>query len=387
MQLHLMSTGIKHNVGNHVYILPRNDPKRVSQFLQWYGVSGDHVVSITPTDNQPMEFPPILSIQELFTQYIDLFAPVTRKFIQNMAHYARDPRDNMEIISLLSPQKKQELAVFCQENQYDECLKRWDSSVPPIQNLISILPLIQPRAYSIASSSKVSPNVIDLCVALDLWSTPGGKTGHGLASGYLIGLDHTQSPLIPIRMGNGLLVPPQDPTVPIILVGLGTGIAPFRGFLQERAFLKSQGTPLGPSVMYFGCHKRKQDFLFAEEFDAFVREGVLSNIVCAFSHEQEKRIYVQNKILEDPATPAALLQLPNTVLYYCGPAQHVSEEVLAALQKCLTLSGAMSVEQAAEHMKKMEIEKRIHIESPAIKHMHGQKVSHALAMRRLVPKL
>jgi iron-only hydrogenase group A len=363
-ELDLKGSGVKYESGDHVYILPRNLPERVAKFLKWYGIAADTVISIQPTDGQLMEMPPVLTVSELFEQYVDLFAPCTRKFVQNLARFAGDDKERAEMLALLAPEKKDEMAVFCRENTFEECMHKWQSAVPPIENLISMVPLIRPRAYSIASSGKAFPETIQLSIVLDQWRTKGGKAGQGLCTAFLWSLNPAQKPLVAIKVHTGLLIPPADTLAPVIMCGLGTGIAPFRGFLQEREYLRSQGAQLGPAILYFGCrYRNKADFVFEEEWNRYLKNGVLTQLVNAFSHDQAHFIFVQDKVKESPKLAYEFLRHPNSWIFYCGPAMGIPQEVVGGFKAALIREGGFTEEAAEEFMQKMESEKRINIES------------------------
>lgn len=363
-ELDLKGSGVKYEAGDHVYILPRNIPERVNKFLEWYGLAADTVISIQSTDGQPLEIAPVITVEELFGQYVDLFSPCTRKFVQHLARFALDDKERAEMYALLEPEKKDEMATFCREHSFDEVLMKWKSAVPPIENLISMIPLIRPRAYSIASSGKAFPETIQLSIVLDQWRTKGGKTGKGLCTAYLWSLDVATKPLVAIKVHTGILLPPKDPKAPIIMCGLGTGIAPFRGFLQEREFLKSQGAEIGPAIIYFGCrHRSNADFVFEDEWNRYLKSGVLTTLVNAFSHDQAHFIFVQDKVKENPKLAFEFLKHPNSWIFYCGPAMGIPQEVVGGFKAALIREGKFTEEDAEEFMQKMESEKRTCIES------------------------
>ena len=285
----LEGSSISYNVGDHAYILPRNDDHSVLELLDFLGLPSHTVVSITLAPGQPPEsipFPPQLELEELFSQYLDILAPVTRRFVQQMARFSTDIDEQEELLRLSDDAHKQEFPTFSMLNSFSDTLRAFPSSIPPLENIVGMLPIIKPRAYSIASSETAFPHHMQLAIVLYQYRVSGSSLRSGLCTSYLFGLNPTSKPKVAVMVKKGILLPPADTTTPIIMVGLGTGIAPFRGFLQERTRLKQDSKVLGPALFYFGCRHRAKDFIFRDELREFQKEGVLTELVSVFSHDQ-----------------------------------------------------------------------------------------------------
>ncbi len=178
----------------------------------------------------------------------------------------------------------------------------------PLEWLLQTVPRLQPRSFSIASSQKAHPNEAHITVAVVKWATPFKRERHGLCSSWLASLNPNQGKIfVPIWFTSGAIKLPP-PSVPLILVGPGTGCAPFHAFVEERVTILSRGdTVVAPVLFFFGCRKQAKDFLYEEDWLAWsTGKNVLSNDVgggffVAFSRDQSEKVYVQHKICEQVA--------------------------------------------------------------------------------------
>ncbi|KAH3760868.1 Fe-hydrogenase 2 [Pelomyxa schiedti] len=457
----LRNSGVSYNVGDHAYLLPRNAESSVLPLLDFLGLSAATMINLTPASSSSgdiraaEQFPSQLNIGELFCQYLDIFAPVTKKFLSELVKFAADPSERNMLMQLTVPRKIGEdpssnqameeaqvrSAEFVASHSFADSLIRFPSAVPPLANLISMVPLIRPRAYSIASSPNAFQprgSVMQLAVVLYKYRTASGQAKEGLCTSYLFSLKNRaqtaettsstpqaepvtaldDSSLVALRVRRGILLPPQNPAVPIVMIGLGTGIAPFRGFLQEREFLlssaqssqsqsqshapspeptapeptsstttapqsheslaprPSQGnysgggaSPLlGPALLFFGCRHRDSDYFFRDELSGYKASGALMGVDAAFSHDQAHFVFVQDRI-RGAAPEATRLALADLVarqgcrVYYCGPAMGVPQQVLQAVKDCLRATGGWTEQQADRLIEDMLREKRISVEA------------------------
>lgn len=217
---------------------------------------------------------------------------------------------------------------------------------------IESLRKLQPRLYSIASSIKAHPDEVHLCVGAVRYNTEGVQH-KGVASTFLadrLGIDETTG--IYFHAANHFRLP-ADRTKPVIMVGPGTGIAPFRAFLEER---EATGAP-GKNWLFFGDQKRATDFLYHDQVIAWVQKGLLTRLDTAFSRDQEEKIYVQTRMLQAASELWQWLE-EGAHFYVCGDAKRMAKDVDAALHQIIETAGGKTAEQAAEYVAQMKKEKR-----------------------------
>ncbi|ORV90881.1 bifunctional nitrate reductase/sulfite reductase flavoprotein subunit alpha [Mycolicibacterium iranicum] len=215
-----------------------------------------------------------------------------------------------------------------------------------------VLVRLTPRQYSISSSPLVSPNEVQLTVSIVRYRGPDGGPRGGVVSTYLADLpDGTAVPVFLQRSPH--FRPPEDPATPMIMVGPGTGIAPFRGFLQERRALGHRG----PNWLFFGDQHRAQNFYYREDLQDMVDDGFLNRLDLAFSRDQSKRVYVQHKMLDYGADVWRWLD-DGAHFYVCGDATRMARDVDAALTDILRTHGRMSADAARDYKREMVAEKR-----------------------------
>lgn len=225
------------------------------------------------------------------------------------------------------------------------------------QALVDHLNKLSPRLYSIASSPLSSPNELHLVVNVVNYTNAVGNERHGIASTYLgedMIVGQGTANLFIVR---SLFALPTDYSIPVIMVGPGTGVAPFRGFLQERAALLKAGKAVGRNWLFFGDRNYKSDFLFKDEFLDFQKEGVLTHLNLAFSRDQAEKIYVQDRLWENREELWSWI-LDGACFYVCGNASRMAVDVETMFRKIAQEVGHMSPEQTDDFLKKMIKERR-----------------------------
>jgi sulfite reductase (NADPH) flavoprotein alpha-component len=209
-----------------------------------------------------------------------------------------------------------------------------------------------PRLYSIASSAKVTPNEVHLTVAIVRYET-NGRQRVGVASTFLADRAALGATPVPVFVSHSHFGVPEDSARDCIMVGPGTGIAPFRAFVQERAAAGATGR----NWLFFGDQRRATDFLYEEEWAAWQQQGKLARLDVAFSRDQAQKIYVQDKMRENAAELWAWLK-GGAHFYVCGDAKRMAKDVDAALHEIIAQQGGLDAAQAAEFVKQMKKDKR-----------------------------
>lgn len=361
--LSLRGSGLSYYAGAHLGILPRNPDTQVANFLNWSGLDPEQMVSVHVVNDQPSEMPPVLTVRELFTQYIDLNAPVTKQFLMQLSLFAEREEEKLKLKRLLDNPTSAEFNRFLQEFTHEDTLRMFPSAIPPVENLVSMVPIIKPRLYSIASSSLEHPDNSQLVVVKYEEALPSGRKRQGLCTRYLFGLDPWEQPKIAAQVHEGILYPPGDPSIPCMFIGLGTGIASVVAFLQERDAQRKAGAALGKCHLWFGVRHRMHDNLFEELFEKYIETGVLTAVHRAYSHDDPNTFETVPMIMaRDPQAVCEVLLDREGCAYYCGPAKGIPKLCSDAMIKALVVSGGLKEKEATERFKLMVEEERWRVE-------------------------
>lgn len=244
--------------------------------------------------------------------------------LKELSEYATDPeeKEKLKLMSSTSPEGKAlyQSWIIQDNRNIVHVLEDLPSCQPALDHLCELLPRLQPRYYSISSSPKLYPNTVHITAVLVNYETPTKRLNKGVATTLL-------ASKIPKPDGDGLTVPifvrksqfrlPTKPQTPVIMVGPGTGFAPFRGFIQDRKFNKDEGKVVGENIVYFGCRKKDEDFIYEEELDGYQTEGLVT-LHAAFSRDQGQKVYVTH-LLEKNADEVWRVIGENTGHFYiCG---------------------------------------------------------------------
>lgn len=261
--------------------------------------------------------------------------------------------------SASSETEQEELQVLCAPKAIDEynnfisgtgkslsgILKKFPSVHPPLSTILEYLPALRPRIYSLITSPLSNSDEIRFAVSvLD-------DPDKGVCSGWLErNVINNGTKLLELeipffyRKSNTFKLP-LDPTVPIILVGPGTGVAPFIGFLRHRNIQKMNDASLGDAWLFFGCRYSDRDFLYEDELKSFVKSKVLTNLVTSFSRESSEKVYVQNNIIKHARALVTLLTEKNAFVYVCGDAKSMRKDVKNAFVQIVSEQTKTSLEE------------------------------------------
>jgi sulfite reductase (NADPH) flavoprotein alpha-component len=257
------------------------------------------------------------------------------------------------LAELLEPARRSDLESWLVGRDVVDALKAAPGAGIEIAELGSLLRPLPPRLYSIASSLKAHPGEVHLTVGAVRYEAHG-RSRQGVASCWLADRVVPGETPVPVFVQvSRHFRPPTDPSRPMIMVGPGTGIAPFRAFLQER---RAVGAP-GKNWLFFGDQRRSSDYLYASELDPLHRDGFLTRLDLAFSRDQESKVYVQDRMREQSQALWQWLE-EGAHFYVCGDARRMAKDVEAALLTVIRTAGGRTEEQASEYLESLQTEGR-----------------------------
>ena len=297
MEVDITGTNLSYTTGDHIAVWPTNAGREVDRFLRVLGLEGkkDGVVDVTGIDSTAkVPFPTPTTYDAIARYHLEICAPVSRQFLASLAAFAPTPATKDELTRLGSDKDYFQETVLSRYLNIAQVLELnapgevWSSV--PFSLMIEGLNRIQPRYYSISSSSLVQPKLISITCVVESIKVPGAShILKGVASNYLLALKQKQhgdpepdphgltyAITGPRNKYDGIHLPvhtrasnfrlPSDPSKPVIMIGPGTGVAPFRAFVQERAALAEKGEKIGKTLLFFGCRRASEDFLYQEEW-------------------------------------------------------------------------------------------------------------------------
>jgi cytochrome P450 / NADPH-cytochrome P450 reductase len=345
-----LPAGVSYRTGDHLGVLPRNDAELVTRVMRhfeldagmWMEISADGAAAHT---HLPTGLPtPLLGI---LACSVELQSVASHSDVALMADYTDDPVTAARLRTLSDPgemgRRRFEEEVLAPHRTLIDLLSDFPTCTMPFEVYLERLPALRPRYYSISSSPSVQPDTCSITVGV-----VGSETGNeftGVCSGYLSRsgerttiFPFVRSPTIPFH-------PPANPHAPMIMVGCGTGLAPFRGFLQERASQQAEGVPVGPSLLFFGCRHPEQDFLYEHELRDYEERGLTTVALAASRLADRPRTYVQDLIAERDAEVWELLEA-GAGIYVCGDASRMAPDVRAAFMGVARERGGLSETEA-----------------------------------------
>jgi len=332
----LSDSGLKYEAGDALGVIPVNEPSLVSLLLTQ--LNADYQTPVPGFDR---------SLGDLLTYQFEISEP-SRKLIE----WVGQNTTNQELRHVLQHDDKDALGVWLWGKDTLDLLQLELTRTLTVPEFVALLRPLQHRAYSISSSSKAHPNQVHLTVASVRYHS-GGRNRGGVCSTYLAErVRRGEKPAIFISPNKAFRVPANN-SAPLIMVGPGTGIAPFRAFLQERQATGAQGK----NWLFFGDQHQEHDFIYQDELLAWRDNGLLTRLDLAFSRDQEKKIYVQSRMLEQGAELYAWLQ-EGAYLYVCGDASRMAKDVDNALYEVVRQFGGLSTERAADYVDQLKKEKR-----------------------------
>jgi len=339
-ELDLTGWGLSFEVGDSLAVYPTNEPELVDEIIHTIGATGDEQV--------PRPKGKATTLREALLRDYSVKQP-TPKFLKAIAHRASAAPT---LSYLLAADRKQDLETYLWGMEIVDFLSEHPSARFAPEEFVGLLTKLQPRLYSVASSLKAYPDQVHFIVDVVRYESHG-RIRRGVCSAFLAErADDVPVPVFPSVAKHFHL--PERPETPIIMVGPGTGIAPFRAYLQER---KATGAK-GKNWVFFGSQHESCDFAYGDEFNAFMKEGLLARLDCAWSRDQAQKVYVQHKMAENAPEIWKWIDAQGAHFFVCGDARRMAKDVDATLRKIVQEQGGKSVEQANEYVEKLKNEKR-----------------------------
>jgi cytochrome P450 / NADPH-cytochrome P450 reductase len=333
-----LPNGVSYKAGDHLGVLPRNNVDLIRRVIARFGLDAGQYLTIIPNGGThthlPIEEPtPLLGV---LGSCVELQDVPSRGDIEILAGYTDDPEQKAALGALTgsdeeSQQRYRDQVVVANRSLLD-LLVQFPACRVPFAEFLDMLPPLRPRYYSISSSPLASPEVCSITTGVVRGPARSG-TGQftGVASGHLAQLPGHGTVFAFVREPSIAFRPPEDTQVPMIMVGAGTGVAPFRGFLQERAAQREKGAPVARSLLFFGCRTSRTDLLYAEELGAYQEQGLV-RVENAFSNDaSHPSRYVQEAVLDCADEVWQLLQ-DGAVILVCGNAATIAPGVRRSLK-------------------------------------------------------
>jgi sulfite reductase (NADPH) flavoprotein alpha-component len=364
LELDTKGTGLKYEIGEAIGIHGWNNTKDVEEFIEWYGLDPEAIVTIPNLEKPGQQT--TRTVFQLLQQNLDLFGQPGKSFYADLSAFATQ-RDEAMKLKFISVPEGAELFARMADNEtvnFADVLREFPSARPSIEQLLGLIPEIKPRHYSIASAQAVVGDKVELLIVTVDWVDTKGRTRYGQCTRYLVDLPVGAKVTVSIKPS--VMKLPPLPTQPLIMAGLGTGAAPFRAFAQMRAHQMSQGVDVSTDSSYFfGSRHRSEEYLYGEELEAWRDAGVIGNLGLAFSRDQKHKIYIQHRIKEHGRTLAKQLLAEDPknqgYFYLCGPTWPVPD-IFNALSEALVEEGNMTREQAEQYLEDLKESERYVLE-------------------------
>ena len=334
---------LEYTPGDSLAVQPTNDPVLVDDTLKALGFTGDEIVKHPKTT---LEVPIRQALIEA-----TLITEIDNKLIKAIIEKTGG---NTALAGLLEPEKKEELKKYLWGRFVIDLLLENPTAKFEPQEFMLTQKKLNIRLYSISSSQKAHPKEVHLTIATVKY-TSHGRERSGVASTFLAERITVGETLIPVFVnhGKGFRLPEPQEETPVIMIGPGTGIAPFRAFLEERKATAAKGK----AWLFFGEVNEATCFFYKDEFEAYLADGTLAKLTTAWSRDQAEKIYVQHKLLENSAELYAWLE-QGAIVYVCGDASRMAVDVDKALHSIIEKEGGKTPEEAVAYMAAFKDAKR-----------------------------
>ncbi|QKJ88437.1 NADPH-dependent assimilatory sulfite reductase flavoprotein subunit [Paramixta manurensis] len=335
IEIDLGDSGLRYQPGDALGVWFENDPALVQELVELVWLKGDEQVEVNGVT---------LSLTEALQQHFELTVN-TPQIVEKFAHLSR----NEALLALVADKAK--LQQYAQSTPIVDMARQAPTELHADQ-LVALLRPLTPRLYSIASSQAETENEVHITVSAVRYEIDGRPRAGGASSFLADRLEEDGEVRIFIEHNDNFRLP-ANPATPVIMIGPGTGIAPFRAFMQQR---ENDGAE-GQNWLFFGNPHFTEDFLYQVEWQKYVKQGLLTHIDLAWSRDQQHKIYVQDRIREKGAEVWRWIE-QGAHIYVCGDANRMAKDVEQALLDVVAEYGGMDSETADEFLSELRIERR-----------------------------
>ncbi|MBB6733234.1 assimilatory sulfite reductase (NADPH) flavoprotein subunit [Cohnella zeiphila] len=340
VELSLEGSNLRYEPGDSLGVYPSNHPRLVEELIAELGLKADEPVSLPKSGES-------VSLREALTDRFEITV-LTKPLIEQAAQLFPDSG----VKELLAAGREQELREYVKGRDLLDLVQDYRLKGASAQTLISILRKMPPRLYSIASSPSAYPDEVHLTVRKVAYESYG-RIRYGVCSTQLSERLEIGGSLPVFVQENPNFKLPANPDTPVIMIGPGTGVAPFRAFLGEREETGAEGK----TWLFYGDQHFATDFLYQIEWQRWLKDGVLTRMDVAFSRDTDRKVYVQHRMLEKSKELYQWLQ-NGAAVYVCGDEKKMAHDVHAALLSILRQEGGMSEDEAADYLTRLQQEKR-----------------------------
>ncbi|ADJ28122.1 assimilatory sulfite reductase (NADPH) flavoprotein subunit [Nitrosococcus watsonii] len=335
IELSLEGSQFSFEPGDSLGVVPSNCPELVAELIEVSGLDPQAIVTDGKGESSTLE--------DALSHGYEI-TTITRPFLEKYATFA----ESRELGRLLQEENRSQLRNFIYGREVIDVIRGFPLPGITADQFVGLLRKLPPRLYSIASSYQANPDEVHLTVAVVRYQSHG-RSRKGVATTFLserVSEDGT----VPVYVdSNKNFRLPEDPNAPLIMIGPGTGVAPFRAFLEEREIIGATGK----NWLFFGDRHFHTDFLYQREWLDYRKKGLLTRIDVAFSRDEEKKTYVQHRMLENSRELYAWLE-EGAYFYVCGDAEYMAPDVHEALLAIVEKEGCVSREKAVEYMRDLQ---------------------------------
>lgn len=336
IEFDLGDSGLTYKIGEALGIHAENDEAQVNEFIKFYGLDPAELVQVPAVKDASLT--EVRTVHQALIHNVDILGKPPKRFYEGLAEFATDETEQKKLETLGSQAGAEEFKRRSEVDTvtYVDVLQEFKSAHPSFHDLVKIVSPMKRREYSIASAQAVTPTSVALMIVVVDWVDTKGRTRFGQASRYLSQL--RPGARVTASVKPSVMKLPTRSDAPLILAGLGTGLAPFRAFVQYRALQKARGEEIGPILLYMGSRHQREEYLYGEEWEAYLAAGVVTMIGAAFSRDQPQKIYIQDRMRQTLSDIVDAYIKKEGSFYLCGPTWPVPD-VTAVLQEAIAADG------------------------------------------------